>query len=97
AAPARVFQHHLANLERQITDGDEVVVRFSREADHVVELEVLEAARKNQLGTVQNLVVRDRLVSHASKNIRAGLRRDGHRSLSALAQKADDGFGEIVE
>ena len=67
------------------------------QADHVVELQVLDAGPEDQAGAVEDLVVRDGLVDDAAQPIGAGLGRDRDRPLAALAEQADDRLGEIVE
>ena len=74
AACARVLQHDVAHLQRQIANRHQVLVGLGRQADHVVQLQVLDAAREDQLGAVEDLVVRDRLVDDAAQPIGAGLR-----------------------
>ena len=81
---------------REVPDGDEVVIVFGREPDHVVELQVLDPAREDHLGAVEDLGVGHRLVDDAAKAIRPRLRRDGDGPLAALVQPPDDGLGEIV-
>ena len=93
----RVFHHALANLQRQIANRDQVLVRLGGEADHVVELQVLDAVGKNQIGAIENFVVGHGLVDHATQTIGSGFRRDGNRSLAALLQHLDDGLRQIVE
>ena len=75
----------VAQLQRQIADRDEVLVGLGRQADHEIQLQVLEAGREDHLRRRQDLVVGDRLVDDAAQPIRAGLRRDGDRPLAALA------------
>jgi hypothetical protein len=64
-----VLQHQLAHLQRQIANRNEVFVSLGREADHVVQLQVLDAAREDQLGAVEDLVVRHGLVDDAAQAI----------------------------
>ena len=97
AAGARVPHHDVAQLHRQIANRDEVFVCLGREADHEIELQVLDAARENQLGAVEDLVVRHRLVDDAAQPIGAGFRRDRQRALAALLEQRHDGRREIVE
>ena len=94
---ARVLHHPVAHLQRQIANRHQVFVGLGREADHVVELQVLDAAREDQIGAIEDLVVGHGLVDDAAQAIGAGLRRDGDRALAALAQDADDRLGQIVE
>ena len=48
---------------------------------------------KNQLGAVENLVVRDRLVDDAAQAVGSCLGRNRQRLFAALAQPADDVVG----
>ena len=97
AAGLGVLQHPLAELQREIANRHEVVVCFRGEADHVVELQVLEAARENQVGAVEDLVVGDRLVDDAAQPVRTGFGRDRDRALAAGAEDPDDRLGDVVE
>ena len=81
---ARVLQHPLAQLQRQVANRHQVLVGLGREADHVVELQVLDAVREDQLGAVEDLVVGHRLVDHAAQAVGPGFRRDRDRALAAL-------------
>ena len=93
----RVLHHQVAHRERLVADRHQILVGFSREADHVIELQVLHAAREDQVGAIEDLVVGDGLVDHASQPIGAGFRGNRDRALAALAQDADDRLGQIVE
>ena len=93
----RVLQHQLAHLQRQIANRHKVFVRLGGEADHVVELQVLDAVGEDQLGAIQDLVVRDGLVDDAAEPVRAGFRRDGNAALAARPQDSHDRLGQIVE
>ncbi len=97
ARPVRRRPSSLPQRHRQIPNGDEVVVCFRWKADHVVELQVLDAGVEDEAGAVENLVVHHGLVDDAAKTIRAGFRRDRDGALAALAKKTDDGLGEVVE
>ena len=92
-----MFEHAVAHLEGEVADAFEIFVGLGGESDHVIELQVLDAAREDQVGAIQDLFVGNGLVDHAAQAIGSRFRRDGQRAFSALAQQPDDRFGEIVE
>ena len=90
-------EHPIAHRQRQIANRHQVIVCFGGEADHVVQLQVLDAAGEDELGAVEDLVVGHGLVDDAAQSIRAGLRRDGDAALAALLQDRHDRRREIVQ
>ena len=97
AAPACVPQHRLADLRRQIPDRHDVVFVLGRQADHVVQLQVLDAGGEDPVGLLENLLVGHCLVDHPPEAIGSGFRRDRERAFAALVQQPDDRIGQIVE
>ena len=65
-------QHDVAQLQRQVVDGDQIVVGFRRDGDHEVQLQVLETGREDHVGRRQDLVVGHRLVDDTAKPVGAG-------------------------
>ena len=90
-------QHALAHLKRQIADGHQVLVRLGREADHVIQLQVLDAARKNELRAIENLVVGHRLVDNPSKPIGTRFRSNRDPPLTAGLEQLHNRLGQVVE
>ena len=66
SARSGVLHHAIANLQGEIANRHEIIVCLRGEADHVIELQVFDAARKNQIGAVEDFIVRHRLVDHAT-------------------------------
>ncbi len=92
-----MLQHSFADLQRQIANRHQVFVRLGWEADHVIELQVLDAAREDEFGAVQDLVVRHRLVDDAAQAVRTGFGRNRNGALTALAQQAYQRLGQVVQ
>ena len=97
AARARVLQHDLVQLQRQIANRHQIGVVLGRQADHVIELQALDAAREDQLGAIEDLFVGDRLVDDAAQPIGAGLGRNRQRALAALLEQRHDRRRQVVQ
>ena len=90
-------KHALADLERQVPDGDQILVGLGRQSDHVVELQVLDTGPKDQVGLVENLLVGHGLVDDPTETIGPSLGRDRNRPLTALAEQGHDGLRQVVK
>ena len=97
APRAGMLQHPLPNLARQIPNRLQVLVGLGGEADHVVQLQVFNAAREDKLRPIENLVVGHGLVDHPPEAVRSSFGRDGHAALAARAEQAHDRLRQVVE
>ena len=98
AAPSPGHREHaLADLLGEGDDGLDVAVLLEGQADHVVELEVLDAVLEDPGGLVEDLGVRELLVQDLAHAVAAALGGEGEALDAGVGQLEDELGGEVVE
>ena len=78
--------HFGAHAFNHLHRFDDILVLFSRQADHIIQLDVAHTSSSRQFDRIINVLLRNALVNRSAHPLAACLRRYGHRALAALCQ-----------
>ena len=92
----RVQAPAVQHLIRHLRDAEDVLVRLGREAEHVIELDAVPAARKGDGAGVQQVLLGNVLVDAVAQALAPALYGEGQAALAYLLQALHDLHGEVV-
>ena len=78
--------HFGAHAFNHLHRFDDILVLFSRQTDHIIQLDVAHSGSSRQFDRIINVLLRNALVNRSAHPLAACLRCYGHRALSALRQ-----------
>ena len=79
--------HFGAHAFNHLHRFDDILVLFSRQTDHIIQLDVAHTGSSRQFDRIINVLLRNALVDSGAHTLAACLRRYSHRALAALCQR----------